>query len=75
MATGYHGKNERYLTIGYGHYGPDVRSGQTITEEEAKQLLAKDAAHDKQYSNAGQNTARATEGIAKQAQPALAKSG
>ena len=44
MATAYHGKNERYLTIGYGHYGPDVRSGQTITEEEAKQLLAKDAA-------------------------------
>lgn len=43
MATAYHGKGEQYLTIGYGHYGPDVQSGQTITEEQAKQLLARDA--------------------------------
>ena len=45
MGTAYHGKNETYLTIGYGHYGPDVKSGQTITKEQAKQLLAKDAAN------------------------------
>ena len=23
--------NEKYLTIGYGHYGPDVTPGKTIT--------------------------------------------
>lgn len=30
------------LTIGYGHTGPDVTLGQTITEEEADALLRKD---------------------------------
>ena len=40
-----------------------------------KKIRQPSAAHDKQHSNAGQNTARATEGIAKQAQPSLAKSG
>ncbi|MGA8531869.1 MAG: lysozyme [Acidobacteriaceae bacterium] len=29
-------------TIGYGHTGPDVRAGLTITLEEAEALLAKD---------------------------------
>lgn len=33
---------EKYLTIGYGHYGPDVRMGQTITKEQAEALLRKD---------------------------------
>lgn len=33
---------ERYYTIGYGHYGSDVKKGQTITQEEADTLLAKD---------------------------------
>lgn len=33
---------EKYLTIGYGHYGPDVRMGQTITKEQAEVLLRKD---------------------------------
>ena len=33
---------ERYYTIGYGHYGSDVKKGQTITQEEADALLAKD---------------------------------
>ena len=33
---------EKYLTIGYGHYGPDVRMGQTITREQAEVLLRKD---------------------------------
>lgn len=35
-------KNEKYLTIGYGHYGSDVKEGQTITEEEAERLLRAD---------------------------------
>lgn len=35
-------KTEKYLTIGYGHYGPDVKEGQTITKEEANELLQKD---------------------------------
>lgn len=32
------------LTIGYGHTGRDVRSGLTITEQEAEELLVKDLA-------------------------------
>ena len=31
-------------TIGYGHTGPDVRLGMTITEEEAERLLLMDVA-------------------------------
>ena len=33
---------EKYLTIGYGHYGSDVKEGQTITEEQANELLKAD---------------------------------
>lgn len=33
---------EKYYTIGYGHYGSDVRAGQVITEEEAEKLLRDD---------------------------------
>ena len=35
---------EKYWTIGYGHYGPDVRQGQTITQAQADTLLRKDCA-------------------------------
>ena len=35
-------KTEKYLTIGYGHYGPDVKEGQTITKDEATELLQQD---------------------------------
>lgn len=35
---------EKYWTIGYGHYGADVREGQTITENEALELLQRDMA-------------------------------
>lgn len=35
-------KDEKFLTYGYGHYGADVKPGQTITEEEALELLHKD---------------------------------
>ena len=33
---------EKYLTIGYGHYGPDVRLGMRWTKEEAEAHLKKD---------------------------------
>ena len=33
---------EQYYTIGHGHYGPDVKEGQTITKKEAEALLRKD---------------------------------
>lgn len=35
-------KSEKYLTIGYGHYGKDVVEKQTITKVEAKKLLERD---------------------------------
>lgn len=33
---------EKYYTIGYGHYGPDVKPDMTITETGAEILLQKD---------------------------------
>lgn len=33
---------EKYLTIGYGHYGKDVKEGQRITKKQAFDLLKKD---------------------------------
>lgn len=33
---------EVYWTIGWGHYGPDVKEGQTITQAEADALLVAD---------------------------------
>lgn len=33
---------EEYWTIGWGHYGPDVRQGDRITQEEADAILARD---------------------------------
>ena len=33
---------EKYYTIGYGHYGADVKENQTITKEQAEELLQKD---------------------------------
>lgn len=35
-------ESEEYYTIGYGHYGSDVKAGQTITEEQAERLLIAD---------------------------------
>lgn len=35
-------KTERYYTIGYGHYGADVKKGMKITQEHAEALLVKD---------------------------------
>ena len=34
--------SEKFLTIGYGHYGKDVKPNQTITEAEAVKLLVND---------------------------------
>ena len=33
---------EKYYTIGYGHYGPDVKSGQTVTPDQAEAMLMLD---------------------------------
>lgn len=33
---------EQYWTIGWGHYGPDVKQGQTITQAKADAMLAED---------------------------------
>lgn len=35
-------KTEKYYTIGYGHYGADVKENMTITREQAEQLLIQD---------------------------------
>lgn len=35
---------EKYYTIGYGHYGADVKAGQKITEQRAEELLRGDLA-------------------------------
>ena len=34
--------SEKYFTIGYGHYGPDVKIGMRITAEQAEEMLKKD---------------------------------
>lgn len=33
---------EKYYSIGYGHYGADVKAGQTITKKQAEDLLKQD---------------------------------
>ena len=33
---------EKYYTIGYGHYGADVKRGQAITDNQGEQLLVND---------------------------------
>lgn len=40
--TAYKLSNEKYYTIGYGHYGADVKKGQAITQAEAEALFLKD---------------------------------
>jgi len=36
------GAGEKYWTVGYGHYGPDVKAGVPITQAQANALLKKD---------------------------------
>jgi GH24 family phage-related lysozyme (muramidase) len=40
--TAYKLKGETYYTIGYGHYGADVKKGMTISQAEADALFSKD---------------------------------
>lgn len=42
---------EKYYTIGYGHYGPDVTEGMVITQEQAEALLRQDLATRENYLN------------------------
>ena len=35
-------EGDKFRTLGYGHYGSDVKEGQTISEEEAERLLIAD---------------------------------
>lgn len=43
---------EKYWTIGWGHYGPDIRQGQTITKDKANELFDEDI---QSYVNAVNN--------------------
>ena len=40
---------EKYFTIGYGHYGEDVKEGMTITQKQAEDLLKKDLERYERY--------------------------
>lgn len=42
--TSYKVGKEKYYTIGYGHNGPDVTAGMTITQEQAEAYLRQDVA-------------------------------
>ena len=42
---------EKFYTIGYGHYGADVKANQVITEKEAERLLRKDLEKFEAYVN------------------------
>ena len=42
---------EKYLTIGYGHYGADVKQHMTITRDAATELLRKDVQRFEEYVN------------------------
>lgn len=42
---------EKYYTIGYGHYGADVKPTMAITEQQAEELLRQDIAKFASYVN------------------------
>ena len=42
---------EKYYTIGYGHYGSDVRSGMIITQKQAEDMLVNDLVKYENYVN------------------------
>lgn len=46
--------SEKYWTIGWGHYGPDVQQGQRITQEQADAMLVADC---QRFANAVDNPA------------------
>ena len=43
---------ETYWTIGYGHYGPDVKQGMTITQAQADEFIKQDCSNAVRYVNA-----------------------
>ena len=43
--------NEKYWTIGWGHYGEDVYQGMKITQKEADDMLKEDLKHYENYVN------------------------
>lgn len=42
---------EKYWTIGWGHHGPDVKQGMTITQAQADDMLVRDLAKFEAYVN------------------------
>lgn len=42
---------EKWYTIGWGHYGPDVKQGMTVTQEQADAMLVTDMAKYEAYVN------------------------
>lgn len=44
-------QTEKHWTIGWGHYGPDVLQGQTITQEQADAMLVEDLSKYEAYVN------------------------
>lgn len=46
---------EKYWTIGWGHYGPDVKEGMTITQAEADAMLERDLVRYVNYTNDKKN--------------------
>ena len=42
---------EKYFTIGWGHYGADVKEGQVISQEQADDLFLKDLERYEGYVN------------------------
>lgn len=48
--------SEKYMTIGFGHYGEDVKDGMRLSKEEAESLLKKDLIR---FENAVNNMGKA----------------
>lgn len=44
-------QGEQYYTIGYGHYGKEIKAGQRITTEEADRLLRADLEKFEEWAN------------------------
>lgn len=44
-------KTEKYYTIGYGHYGTDVKANSVITEQDAENFLINDLKVTEMYVN------------------------
>ena len=55
-------KDEKYWTVGYGHYGVDVKEGQKITEGQALILLNRDMAAAVKAVDAGAGVIASTTG-------------